>query len=329
LIILESEAQSDFLQILQQRYGEKAVVVTDRDELATLLAQSTRRANILGISISTRLYLAIATLVGLGSFLLVFLGTAFLASKMIEIGAKPHTIGLLEAILYSAFVFLFTEAIYIVCGTLLAMPLGLHSGGSRITAVGLVGFGGGSRPRMLFGFLGFLSGAIVSFKAGTKFDKVGVIAFLVILLFILLDPLTGGLIFYEFILLYTVGPYTFETAAATMSYIRDFLGSIGEALGGFQSPVLTLSTGIMLYYAGAIPFCLFPRLQKGTATLLLLFSAFSVASGGIRVSNMLPWEAIVSLTPGIAVGLFAASLFYSISYCELAIRKKLGGTEIT
>jgi hypothetical protein len=276
-----------------------------------------------GFKVEPQLYLKITAFLGICSLILVFLGMAFLSFALIYAGKRPLQMGLFEAIVFSAFIFLFTEIIYIVCGVLLATPLGLHSGGTKVTAVGLLGFGGGSRPRMLAGFLGFLFGVLISLKDGVKIGRIGVATFLAAIFFIIVDPLTSGLIFYEFILIYTGTPYTFETAEITKFYVKDFLSSFGRALGGWTSPTLLISTGIILYYVGAIPFFLFPRTQKNTAAFMLFFCAFSAASGGIRVSNMRPWDAFMSLLPGVVAGMVAVLIFYAISSFELFIKRRL------
>jgi len=205
------------------------------------------------------------------------------------------------------------------------MPLGLHTSRleAKVTAVSLLGLGGGSRPRMFAGLAGFLFGALISLKEGLKLDKAGLISLLVAGFFIIVDPLTGGIIFHEFILLYTVGPY-FETAVATQSYVKTFLAEIGIALGGWASPTYGLSTGTILYCAGTIPVCLFAKLERSTATVLLFSCAFFAASGGVRVADMNPWSAVASLIPGVVAGFIFAGIFSLISLAETVIRTKIG-----
>jgi len=322
IIVLEQYADPFFAQELQGRYGERVIVIKDLNSLSKILTNIPKKTSALGLKIDSSLYLIVATLLGACSLLLFFLALAYLASASIELGKNLTRIGLFEVMVLAVFVFVFTEVIYIVCSVLIAMPLGLHAGGGRITAVGLLGFGGGSTPRMVAGFLGFMLGTFASLKEGLRLGRIGLATFVIIVFFIVVDPLTSGLIFYEFILLYA-SPYTFETAAATMSYVKNFLSSFGVALGGWVSPTLLISTGIILYYAGAISFFLFPRLRKNTATMLLFFCAFSAASGGIRVSNMRPWDAFMSMLPGIMAGLAVSFIFYGINFAESFIKDKL------
>ncbi|MEM3602362.1 MAG: hypothetical protein QXN87_06800, partial [Candidatus Bathyarchaeia archaeon] len=83
------------------------------------------------------------------------------------------------------------------------------------------------------------------------------------------------------------------------------------------------STGVILYYVGAIPFFLFSRTQKNTAAFMLFFCAFSAASGGIRVSNMRPWDAFMSLLPGVVAGMVAVLIFYGMNFLELFFKRRL------
>jgi len=323
IIVLKPYVEESLLEDLQKRYSDRTLVVEDFASVEKALLEIPERNNLLGLKVEPTLFLNVAVFLGICSFILVFLGLAFLSSVLIESGKKPTVAGLFEAVTYPVFVFVFTEVVYIICGVLLAAPLGLHAGGSKVTTIGMLGFGGGSRPRMLAGFLGFMFGALISLKEGVKLSRIGLVAFLVILLFLVVDPLTGGLMFYEFILLYAATPYAFETAERTMFYVKDFLSSFGAALGGWASPTLVISTGIILYYAGAVPFFLFPKMRRSTATLMLLFCAFSVASGGIRVSNMRPWGALMSIFPGVITSFVAILVWYGLNFVEEFIKEKL------
>lgn len=318
-------AYEEFSSEIEKRYADKTTVVNDLTSFGAALRHVEKRENALGLDVSPNIYIGVSAFVGLCSFILVFLGLAFVASKLIEIGKKPGIRGFPEAIAYTVLYFVFTQIIYIACSVLLAMPLGLHTSRleAKVTAVGLLGFGGGGRPRMFAGLAGFLFGAFISLKGGLKLDKAGLISLLVAGFFIIVDPLTSGIIFHEFILLYTVGPYL-ETAVATQSYVKTFLGEIGVALGGWASPTYGLSTGTILYCAGIIPFYLFAKLERSTSTVLLFSCAFFAASGGVRIADMNPWSAVASLIPGIVAGFIFAALFSLISLAEKVIRTKIG-----
>jgi len=322
IIILEHYAFDVFSSEIQRRYADKTVVVEDLADLRAVLYRIPRRANALGLKVSPEIYISISAIIGLCSFILVFFGLAFLASKLIEVGKKPGVSGFPEAIAYAVLVFFFTQTTYIVCSVLLAMPLGLHTSSPKVTAVGFIGFSGGSRPRLLAGIAGFLFGSLISLKGGPKINKVGFASFLVLSFFILIDPLTSGIIFYEFILLFTVGP-GMEHAYMAWSYVRAFIGSVADAFGAWISPTYAISLGIILYYASAVPFCLFPKLKKSTATVFLLFCAFCVSLGGLRVADMMPWKSIAGVIPGIVIGFFFATIFYLLSLAEGIVRRRI------
>ncbi len=327
-------ASDSFMSQIEMRYPGKTRVIESKNSFEIAWGKIEGRKNVFGLIVNLETYIAMSATVGVLSFVLVFIGLAFLANKLVEVGKKPAATGLPEAIVYTIFYFAFTQGIYAVCSVLLAMPLGLHTTRleAKITAVSLIpplpifaprGFGGGSNPRMLAGIAGFFFGAVLSFKGGAKLDKATVLALLVSLFFIIVDPLTSGLILHEFILLNTVGP-SFGAAFQTESYVRDFLANIGIAMGGWASPTYGLSTGIILYFMGAIPLCLFPKLQKVSAALLLSISMIAVGTGGIRVADMNPWKMLASIMPGILVGFLVALGFFLISIAEGKIREKFG-----
>lgn len=321
IIVVESYVFDVFLSEIERRYADKTVVVEDVSGLESVLSRVPRRANALGFDVSPALYTVVSRFVGSSSFILVFLGLAFLACRLIEVGRKPGVAGFAEAIMYSVLYFAFTEIVHTVCTVLLGTPLGLHTSSPKVTAIGFMGFGGGSRPRMLTGLLGFLFGSSLSMKKGLKLDRIGFIAFLVLGFFVLADPLTGGVVFYEIVLLFAAphGPL-FEAGSAAWSYIREFLGTIGSAFGGWVSPVYGISTGIILYVTGSLPICLFSKLERSTATLMLFVCAFCAAQGGIRVAEMTALKTVASLVPGLVSGLIFATVFCLISFGERGLR---------
>jgi hypothetical protein len=324
IIVIERHALDVFKLELERRYPDKAIFVEDTEDLESVLPSISRRQNALGFDVSPFSFTVVSHVIGVSSFILVFLGVAFLASRVIEVGRKGGGTGFVEAIVYSIFYFVFTEIVYTVCTVLLGVPLGLHTSNPRVTAIGFMGFGGGSRPRMLAGFLGFLFGSFLSMKRGLKLDRIGFIAFLVLCFFIVTDPLTGGMVFYEFVSLFVTptGPL-FEASTVTNSYVRGFLGSIGMMFGGWISPVYGISTGKMLYAVGSISICLYSKLEKSTATVALFICAFCVAQGGIRVAEMTAFKTVASLVPGLVTGFIFAMALWLISFWEKVVRTNI------
>lgn len=321
IILVESYTHDVFQSEIERRYADKTIIIEDITGLESVLNRITRRENALGLDVGIFLYMIVSRIIGVSSFILVFFGLAFLACRLIEVGRTPGVAGFAEAIMYSVLYFVFTEIVYTVCTVLLGMPLGLHTSSPKVTAIGFMGFGGGSRPRMFVGLLGFLFGSLLSMKKGLKLDRIGLMAFLVLGFFILADPLTGGLIFYETVLLFAA-PYgpLFEVSTAAWSYVREFLTVIGIAFGGWVSPSYGISTGKMLYIIGSLPICLFSKLERSTSTLMLFICAFSAAQGGIRVAEMTPLKTFASLVPGLVSGLIFVTILYMVSFGEKALR---------
>lgn len=331
IIIIDSKVVSpDFAEEVLRRYSGKTLVFRDVDEFRDVLQRDPMllqiRENQLGLVVDPRLFDGVMAFAGLLSFIVVFFGLAYLSNKLMEVGKKPGISAIPESIMYTSFYFFFTQLIYIVTSVVFAVPMGLHavtSGSKRVTAIGLLGFGGGSRPRMLAGILGVLFGSTAALGEGSKLSKTGVIAFIFALFTVVADPLTGGLIFYEFVLLFTLGGVELEAASTTSYFVKNFLASVGLAFGAWITPTYGISTGEILFYMGAIPLCLIPKLGNSTATFLLFFSAFAVGNGGIRVAEMTPWKTFASCIPGIATGLIAAAVFFSLSKIETIIRARM------
>jgi len=338
IIIIDSIVVSpDFAQEVLRRYSEKTLVFRDVDAFRDALQRNPMliqtRENQLGLVVDPKLFDGVMALAGLLSFILVFFGLAYLSNKLVEVGKKPGISAIPESIMYTSFYFFFTQLIYIVTSVAFAVPMGLHavtSGSTKVTAIGALGFGGGSRPRMLAGMLGVLFGSTAALGEGSKLSKTGAIAFIIALFTVVADPLTGGLIFYEFVLLFTMGAVELEAASTTSYFIKNFLASVGLAFGAWITPTYGISTGEILFYMGAIPLCLIPKLGNSTATFLVFFSAFAIGNGGIRVAEMTPWKTFASCIPGIATGLMAAAVFFSLSKIEEIIRARMerAGTSV-
>jgi hypothetical protein len=307
---------------LQRRYpGLKTKIITI-SELGqeTNRLERTKRPNAFGINLAVDQFNFIAGLVGLLSFILIFLGLASFSSKVVEAGKTPGLQGFSTVLFYSVSIFIFTQTIFSLCSLLLAYPLGLHATIPKVTAIGLLGFGGGNRPRLLAGIGGMLFGTIITAKQGSRISLNGIIAIFTILLFLVIDPLTNGIFFYELAMVLLVAPIPLP-AIETWSMVRYFLGTITRLFGAWVSPVYGISLGITLYYTGAISFYAFSKVTKSSATLLLLFSAFATARGYIRIADMAPWKAIASLIPGLFAGLLFFGIFLFIDRLEISIRK--------
>ncbi|UCH38102.1 MAG: hypothetical protein JSV76_02770, partial [Candidatus Bathyarchaeota archaeon] len=307
---------------LQQRYPGLKTSVINISRLGQEMNRLRRfkRPNAFGLNLPVDLFNVAAALVGLLSFILLFLGLASFSSKVVEAGKAPGLQGFTTVLFYAVSIFIFTQTVFSLCGLLLAYPLGLHATIPKVTAIGLLGFGGGNRPRLFAGIGGMLFGTIITAKQGSRISVTGIIAIITILLFLVIDPLTNGIFFYELAMVLLVAPIPLP-AIETWSIVRYFLGTITRLFGAWASPVYGISLGITLYYTGAISFYAFSKVTKGSATLLLIFSAFATARGYIRIADMSTWKAIASMIPGVFAGLLFFGVFLFIDQVEISIRK--------
>jgi hypothetical protein len=295
-------------------------LVNQTSDVVTALNAITPRQNPLGLNISPRFFTYSEVLIALLSFLLAFLAMSFLAAKVAEVGLEGGWVGVAEALGYAFFAFAFLQMIYIASSIFLAVPLGLHSGNPQITAAGTLGLsGGGSRPRELAGIAGFVFGGLTRTRFGVKINKLAIILTLGLVLLLILDPLTNGVIFHELILALSAGASQGQ-AAQSIDFIGGLLFNIGDAFGSLASQWYFIQRGLILYFAGAVAFVLVPKLQRTTATFLLIFSAFLAGDGIVRVADMIPLKTMASTIPGFMAGLMVIAIFLSVSSFEKLVR---------
>ncbi len=323
ILVIPSMANG-FQEEVRQRF-ETGIIETELSDIPNVLAKISSRSNFFGLNIDVDTFLSVAKAEALLSFILVFLGLSYLAHRLIEVGCQPMLSGIGNSVIYVVAYYVVTQAVLMSSSILLSMPLGLHavtSGSLDVTALGLLGLGGGSRPRMLSAFLGIFFGTLMAAKGGFKLDRFSLLAIILLFGIIALDPLTNGVLFHEFLLVFSVGP-EFESTAESASLIKNFIGNVADIFGGWVTSSFAISRGIMLYYMGAIPFVLIPKLKRTSATILLLIGTAAIGLGGIRVAEMTPWKTLTNIFPGIATGLVIAMLFVLISMIEGAIRRLL------
>ncbi|HYC11565.1 MAG TPA: hypothetical protein VEC02_02765 [Nitrososphaerales archaeon] len=279
------------------------------------------RPNSMGLEVSLSSFFVVAAIVAVLSFLLVTFGIAFLVSKLIEVGEKPLVSSLVEGIFYSAGVFFFTQAVYMTSSALLGWPLGLHavtSGSSQVTVLGLFHLGAGNQPRTLAALVGLAIGAAPALWS--KIDRYVALAICVFAFFVVIDPLTGGTVFFEFVVMLTGGPQI-GFANASLISIKTFLNQIGTDAAGWASGNFGISSGEMFYYFGAVPFALIPKLQKSTRTLVLLLCGFAASDGIVRVAEMTAYKTAPSMIAGVMAGLVIAVALLSLSRLEGFVRR--------
>jgi hypothetical protein len=324
IIVLTQYMNSNETLVLNQLYPSyQLVFLSNASQLTKTLLSIHPRTNPLGIVTPESIYIPVVLFEGVMSFVIVFFALGFLSSAIIE-GSRKGIGGIVEAVAFSALAFLFSQTVYIVTTVFLGIPVGLHASTSHdTTAVGMLGFGGGTRPRMLSGALGFLFGVLFTKEARSKLDFLGFFAFVGAGLFVLIDPGNLGNLFSQLALVNLSGVPTLGAGGQTYEGIRHIIGTFMELFGDNATINYYSQHGAAAFYAGAIPFALFSRLGKSTATFLALFSAYVAGTGFVRISDMIPLKAMASIIPGVALGAVILLVFFAIGLLETLIRKHI------
>ena len=153
-------------------------------------------------------------------------------------------------IVAGVFIFFFSETLYVVTSSILAVPISLHAVNSDahdVTAIGLLGFGGGSTPRLAAGFLGVLLGA-VAVEGGLQFRKSDFALIAGVALILLADPLYIGQFVYQgILLLFPIGDFAFGAAFSSSLSLKGFI--YGPARPWEEMPVRSISCLPERYYS--------------------------------------------------------------------------------
>ncbi|MDA4136367.1 MAG: hypothetical protein OK449_05125 [Thaumarchaeota archaeon] len=294
---------------------------TEQSALATALSANAR-TNILGLSVSATDFKLILGFEAILSMALIFLGWAYLGSLTSESRTVSDLSHLVVVVAAGIFVFFFSESLYVVTSSLLAFPLSLHAvnSGAHITAISLLGFGGGSTPRLAAGFIGVLVGAVGA-ETGPTFKKTDFALVGGIALILLANPLYLGTLVYQGILLfYPIGSLAFGDAFSSSLTVKGFIYGIGSALGGGLNSTFVLSAGKILYFAGLVPLAYLKKMGRTTSVIALLFAALIIGDGGVRVGEMTPDKSEIAVLPGLVVGFAFAVAILAIAAVEKYVR---------
>jgi hypothetical protein len=328
IFLMSNYLSSGYVSTFQAVYHSTLTGVTvakSDSDLARLLSglRVYVPGNRFGLSLSPFMYNVIGEVEGVLALIITFLALAFLSRSLMEIGEKGLT-GLAEGGIYVFATFMFTTMVFIQTSVLLDLPVALHAAiSSNESAMGLLGFGGGSRPRELMGLLGFVFGVLSVGKGRIKLDKIGLLAFLGIVFFLATDTLNLGQTFYAIFLNLTTSEGGGIVGRQTEVGFRNFLEQMMFLFGRFVSTNFYSSHGATLYFFAALPFVIYSKLRKTSATLLLLFSSFGATVGFIRVADLNAAEALASAPPGLAMGLLAIPVLVILSVLETRIRRIL------
>ena len=325
IIVLTNETQSSYVSTLKSDYGNHVTVVTNSLDLENLLKSQalSYRGNNIGLSISQGLYDSVVAFEGVLSLLLPFFALAFFSRYLIEYqGSLPSA--LLQALMYSFFIFMLGELIYIQTGVLLGTPVALHSAISPVeTAVGYLGAGGGSRPRLVMSALGFFFGVVVG-KGGTaKFDRVGFLAFLAVFVFLIIDPLTVGQTLYGIASVALTSSTGGSVGAGAYNGLRNFVTGIMNLFGNYVTLGYYSQHGAVLYFLGAIPFAMYTYIRKTSATFLMIACALISAVGYVRIGDQLPIKPIASVFPGAVLAVIVIAVFLCFDRIERFLRSRV------
>jgi len=336
VIIMDRSANSSFASQVTSLYtGTGSLVIVqnvskltgaDGQRISSLLKQS-QRSNILGLSISPREFTFLAAGEGVMSMVLVFVGWAYLGS----LAAKPeswrdfeHIVTVIGA---GVFVFVYSEAVYVATSSLLAFPVSLHAvnSGAPITAISLLGFGGGSTPRLVVGFLGVIVG-LVGTEGGVSIRKTEFAMVSAVGLIIVANPLSIGQFVFQALLLFfplsSVSTSTTQLGAAYASSLslKGFIYGVGAALGGGVTPQYLLSAGKVLFFGGLVPLAYIRNLGRTTTIVAVLAVALVVGDGGVRVGEMTPDKTFAAILPGLVLGFAFAAVILGLSVVEKYVR---------
>jgi hypothetical protein len=335
VIVVDSSVNPTIASTIETLYGSSVVKVQNASDLtagekstiAFYLGQSSR-SNILGISLGEKGFEALVASEAVLSMALVFLGWAYLGSVAADPASRKDLSHIVTVIGAGIFVFVFSEAVYVGVSSLLGFPLSLHavtSDAHDLTAIGLLGFGGGSTPRLAAGFLGVLVG-LVGTEGGLVVRKSDFALVSAALLLIVANPFSIGQFAFQallgFIPLVSVGPVAGQLGAAYTSTIsfKEFILGVGSALGGSITPQYLLSAGKMLFFASLVPLAYLKKLGRTTTAIAVLAVALIAGDGGVRVGEMTPDKTVIAILPGLTIGFALVAVLLGFGIVEKYVR---------
>lgn len=329
VIVLDKTADPTISTQVNALYHDNVVLVqnaralnqSELQEISSLLT-STGRSNALGVNMGFTSFRVVLTAEAILSFVLIFIGWAYLGCLVSDSGAEGEVAHLVTVVASGVFVFVFSEMIYVETSLLLAFPLSLHaviSGAKDITAVGLLGFGGGSTPRLAAGFLGVMVGVIFA-ENRPKINRADFAFLIAVPIVLLANPFFIGNFAFQAVLLF-VGNFSLGTAFTTSLSFKGFIYGVGAVFGGSLNPTYLMSAGKILYFAGLIPLAFLRRMGRTTTVLAVLVGALFVGDGGVRVGEMTPTKTVIAVFPGLAVGFAIFLCILALAVIEKQVRR--------
>jgi hypothetical protein len=328
IIAMTQYLPATYVTTLQTLYPNSVTTVRSTAELSRVLTAQRfyARTNVFGLNLDQNTYQSFVEFEGVLTFVVVFFALAFFARFIMERTGKGFIV-LAEAIAFSFLIFMFSQMVFIQTSVLLGIPVSLHATISPVeSAVGALGFGGGSRPRLLAGALGFLFGALAGKGGRIKLDRVGFFVFAAMILFLAADPLSLGGVFYDWLLSVSTGEQQLAASVHLSTAVRQIITRSFQLFGteGFSRTYFA-QHGASLFYVGAVPFALYNKLSKSTGTILLMFCAVTSAFGFVRIGDLFPPKAVASTMPGVLLAFLPIAAFLVLSITESRIRKTFFG----
>jgi hypothetical protein len=302
--------------------GSAANLNANETQTLSTYMSSVTRGNVAGLSISNSGYKTIEILEAVLSFVLILLGWAALGSLALDTTSLTDMSHLATVVATGVFVFTFSEVVYVVTSALFAVPISLHavvSGAHDLTMVGLLGFGGGSTPRLAAGVIGVVIGTASSgVGPRVKLSDFALIAGIAMI--ILVSPFFLGQFAFQGILLFGSSSYAFGSAFASSLSFKGFLYGIGGVLGGSVSPTYVMSAGKILFFAGLVPFAYLKRMGRTSTAFAVLLCALLLGDGGVRVGELTPEKTVIAVIPGIVAGFVILVPLIGLALVEKYVR---------
>ncbi len=295
----------EVLQILDSLLRSRLKVAKSYSELISKLPVY-RRRSFFSINWDTETYFLLVRAVGVASLLTIFFGAALLSITCFLLRALVRDeLAFFSASLTSAFlIFTTIQMAYVVCSSVLEIPLGLHctkigsSPWNSLTIIGMLGpFGGGTFPRLFAGLTGFSLSTIAITLRREADEAVCYLPSLRTRLFIASLVLVGAYFAYtisslnELINQPIVGEVLCRKMINSFAIYQDLL--VGKAVP---------SRGIILYYIGVSLFCALLLARSKAFSAASPIAAVLIAWGLMRVGNLNLEQAMCSSIIGVMLG---------------------------
>ena len=288
IILREYLEPRSLADILYHAFPEKTVVVSSREELASIL----RRVPlpVARTALPYDLFKSFVKVIGILSLLAVLFGVALTTCVALELGEVDGTAAVIDFLPIPFFVFVITQFAYITVSAAIGIPVGLHYTRSSITVMSFLGpFGGGNTLRSIVSFFGFSLGICMKYKSLRIHNKIVSCMFFLILFVIFWQTKAKPIGSYLYVALKELNAEV---------YWRDF------------------SRGICFFFMGSISLITVYELRKYTQAFLISYSMLLICWGISRVGNMMLYQTLDSTISGLFLSFSLIFMVRLLSYIE-------------